>query len=231
MSSFQTDGCPLGRRTDIFTDAYSPRIAESKDGSVSFDLSEASNLYCELADPKFPSYLKAFAQSSYPFAFRGPVLSSGSSNFVLPSAVDPSVPPPSAAPAAPPQFASVQQSPSNTGGAGPQNPATLKCPPSPTPSVRLVQAVPETSGMSDVAEHSGTQAIDAPVQSSHCDDLLDDICLPSKGKRGRKKKLLPEEIAAQAARVKLEKNRAFARENRKRKKQYIASLECQVRTV
>ncbi len=53
----------------------------------------------------------------------------------------------------------------------------------------------------------------------------------AKGRRGRKKKRITAEAKVLETQKKLEKNREFARQNRRRKKQYINTLENQVRTV
>lgn len=49
-----------------------------------------------------------------------------------------------------------------------------------------------------------------------------------KRKRGRKPKIMTVEDKMMGTQRRLERNRVFARENRKRKKEYIASLEAEV---
>lgn len=49
-----------------------------------------------------------------------------------------------------------------------------------------------------------------------------------KRKRGRKPKIMTVEDKKIGTQRRLERNRVFARENRKRKKEYIASLEAEV---
>lgn len=49
-----------------------------------------------------------------------------------------------------------------------------------------------------------------------------------KRKRGRKPKIMTVEDKIKGTQRRLERNRIFARENRKRKKEYIASLEAEV---
>ena len=66
-----------------------------------------------------------------------------------------------------------------------------------------------------------------PLKTTPEEDLKSAL-LELKSKRGRRSRKQTNQDKIMDERRRMEKNRIFARENRKRKKEYIASLEAQV---
>lgn len=75
----------------------------------------------------------------------------------------------------------------------------------------------------------GEQAVSAPqAESTHKLPVHPLLAVKGKSNRGRKKKALTPELMKEQAKKRMERNRLNAKENREKKKKYIAQLEAEV---
>ncbi len=207
LSSHSADSYTLHQPSDISPSSRSPR-PHPADGTANFDLTEEPNLHCDLSDEDIPAYLRQLTQATFPLAFAGT---------------------PGASPASVPSIESLLQRQKELAS---QILASASSPHAIKPVVAEQTVSPpegrsrEGSAMEDIKELGISDPSDQPAVGSS--DAAAAKGGSTRGRRGRKKKWVTAEAIAADTQKKLEKNREFARENRRRKKMYISTLENQV---